>query len=176
MGGIPHRSLRGKFLRRHPPGEEMVAGRESASLEHVIKHQQCGHDDNHGAHELSAPGLTGNEHGQFVGPAEKQVEHRTGGEPDGQMPAGDGPVRDDAVHEFGDSVDDAHQAEDDTETGVRDPILFPEGRHREGEVLAHEVEQRVAYHRTDDDPPLPVLECVLRLHTLLLFTSRDGRK
>ncbi len=136
----------------------MVAGRESAALEHIVEHEQRGHDDDHGADEFCTSGLARNHDGELVGPAEKQVEHRTGGEPDGQMPAGDGPVRDDAVHEFGDSVDDAHQAEDDTETCVRYPVLFPEGRHREGEVLAHEVEQRIAYHRTDDDPPLPVPE------------------
>ena len=74
------------------------------------------------------------------------------------MPAGYRPVCYDAVHELGKAVDYAYEAEDHTETGIGNPILLSKRRHCEGEVLAHEIEQGIANHRADDDPPLPILE------------------
>ena len=158
MGGVPDRCFGGQFLRRHPPGKQMVARREAAALEQIVQNEQGGHDDDHRTHELCPPHLACNQISQFVRPAEQEVEDGTGGQTDGQMPPGDGPVRDDAVDELRQAVNNADKAQDDAEAGVGDAVFLAEGRHGEGEVLADKIEQGVADHRTDDDPPLPVFE------------------
>ena len=77
---------------------------------------------------------------------------------------GNGPVGDNAIHEFAQAIDNTHKAEDDTETSVGNPILLPQRRHGESEILPHEIEQGITDHRADDNLPLPVIETLLCLH------------
>ena len=62
-----------------------------------------------------------------------------------------------SVHETRYSVDDAVQCEEESELRFADAEFGFERRHRDAEVLSHEIEQCVAYHEDYQCPPLPVI-------------------
>ena len=82
------------------------------------------------------------------------------------MPAGVGAVGDDTVDQFGNAIDDPDKRKDNAETGIGDAIFGGQGRHGKGKILADEVKHGVAYHRTDDDAPLPVSKGFVCFHFL----------
>ena len=85
------------------------------------------------------------------------------------MPAGVGAVCDDSVDKLGNTVNNADERQDDTETGILDPIFRPEGRHRKRKILTDKIKNRISDHGGDNHPPLPVLKAFFCLHS---FVSR----
>ena len=141
-----------------------VAGRETAALKDIVQHQEDSHDDDHGIDKVRPFGLSCQPMAEVGTETECVIQQRTDTQPDNQMPSGVGTVGNKAVDELRHTIDDAHQRKDNAETGVRDAIGFAQRGHGKGEVLAYEIEHGIAYHRTDDDSPLPVTEAVLGFH------------
>ena len=104
--------------------------------------------------------VAGDQGAELVAESEQEVDSHADGKTDDQVPARVGPVGKDSVQELGDTVDDACDREYDTEAGIGDAEFLLEERHGEREVLPDEIEHRIADHRADDHPPLPVFECV----------------
>ena len=60
-----------------------------------------------------------------------------------------------------------YQSKDYAEAGIGDPVFVAQSRHSKREILPHEIVHGIAYHRTDDDPPLPVAERMVCFHFTL---------
>ena len=80
------------------------------------------------------------------------------------MPAGIRAVCYESVGKLTEPVYQATQSQNYTETGIFYTILGPQDRHSKREVLPHEIEHGISYHRADDDLPLPVVETPFCLH------------
>ena len=145
----------------------MVAGCEAATLEYLVDDVEHRHDGDESADEIGAFRNAGDEGGKLVCPAEQEVHGNAHTKPDDEVPAGIGTVAYDAVDQLGDTVDDTAGRYDGAELGLGNfRIDLLQQGYGKGEVLTHEVEHGVAYHRADDDSPLPVLEAVLGLFYL----------
>lgn len=67
-------------------------------------------------------------------------------------------VGNDTVKEAREAIDKTYNGEDDTEACVRYCILRRKTRHCKREVLSDKVEERIAYHCSDNGAPLPILK------------------
>ena len=97
------------------------------------------------------PNLTG------VRKANRHVDERAERESECHHLAGGIAVRDDSVQETSDTVDDSAAGQEGPELDLRDADL-PEERHRDRQVLADDVVERIADHRDGQRLPLPESE------------------
>ena len=173
MAGVPDGHLRGQFLRWYPVHHQVIARSETAALEYIVQDQQDGHYGYHRIDEIRSAALSRDGVAEVSAPSENKVQDYAGRKTEREMPSWIGPVRNEAVDELRYSVDYANQRQDDTEVGIRDSIFSAEGRHCEGKVLPYEIEDGIAYHRADDDSPLPILEGFLCLHLVICLQRYD---
>ena len=168
--GVPHRHLRGQLLGRDPVGQQPRARRESRTLQQAVDHPHHAHEEDHRVGELRAHVFARDPVGDVLAEAEGEVGKGAERQSDGHVPAGVHPVGEDAVDEARESVDQSVERQKDTEARLRDAEVRLQARHGQREVLAYEVEERVADHRREDRPRLPVLEA------LALFRCHFGMK
>ena len=81
------------------------------------------------------------------------------------MPAGIGAVCDETVDELAHPIHKASHRQDNAESAVFYAIFSTQDRHSEREILPHKIEHGIAYHRTEDHPPLPIVETLFCLHS-----------
>ena len=151
-------------MRRYPADHQVVARSEAATLEDLVDNVHRSHHYYHPPDESRSFSLAGNHYAYLVGKAQYDTGPDTDNQAQGKVPAGIGAVTEYSVDKFGDAVNQSSQGHYYTEAGIGDAIFLLKQRDGEGEVLANEVEHCVAYHRADDDAPLPVLESLFFLH------------
>ena len=151
--GVPYRHLRGQLRGRDPVRQQSRAGREPAALEDVVGHEQ--HAEQHNERVRRNTYLDTEDAGaEAEGEARKHTQQQS----EGHVPAAVHAVGDQSVHKARKTVDQPHDGHYKAEAGVRDAILGRKARYGKGEVLAHEIEERITDHRGDDGAILPILE------------------
>ena len=110
---------------------QVVARSEAAALEYIVQDQQHRHYGNHRIDEIRPAVLSRDGVAQVRAPSENQVQDHAGCQAEGKMPSRIGPVGYESIDELGNTVNDTHQRQNDTEIGVGDAIFSPKGRHCE---------------------------------------------
>ena len=169
MGHIPKGHLGGKFLGRNPMHQQPVARPEPGSLEKIVKNDENGSDRDKSTDEIGPFRTSADPSADGRTPSEKSVKHDAGSKCNHQMPAGIRTVCNEAVSKFTEPVYQTSQSEDKAEAGILYTVLRSQHRHGEREVLTHEIEHRIAYHRADDNLPLPIVETLFGLHWSVVY-------
>ena len=159
VGRVPDGHFRREFLRRNPERYQLCARREAGPLEELVEDQQYPKRPGKGGGagcrcRRLRPSCRAEQSGNPRREAEGDIDERTREESEAEHLLRIHPVADDAVDELGQSVDDSAPEEEVAEHRLRNAAVLLKPGHCEGEVLAHEVEERVADHRGEKHPPL----------------------
>ena len=147
--------------------QQVVAWGESTPLEHIVQNKQDSHYGHHRIDEIRSRVTSCDKVTESVAPSEYQIQNHAYPKSECKVPSGIGTVRDYAVEKLRDTVYETYQSKDYAEARICDPVFVAQSRHGKREILPHEIVHGIAYHRTDDDPPLPVAERMVCFHFTL---------
>ena len=166
---VPNRHLRSQLLRWNPMREQTCARRESAALEDVVEYQQYTERNDERVRcyaNLDAEQCRCKAKCKRCCRAEQQTERH--------MVASVHSIGEQTICETRQTIYQADNGEDDTETRIRDSVFGCQTRHCERKVFAHEVEQRIPEHCRNDCAPLPIFERFIHLHLPCVNVLREA--
>ena len=174
---VPDGLLRGELVGREPLRKRLHAGAHAHALEVAVDHpDHAHHPHERGGERKGAAGRGGYSPRHPVAAPERKVDARADEKPDGHHLARAVAVREDAVREAREAVDDAVEREEGPELDLGDAELAAEKRHRQRQVLADDVVEGVAAHRHQQRLPLPPAQALPRLRHVRSPTRRRGRR